>query len=212
MHKKIPVFFTKSIITPGRSLPFQVYTREERKIILHHHQSQEQIGLVYRNGSVTQNIGCFVSIKKLLAARSGGMLDILIQGEQRFKIKKCFSVDMIPHAAVKQYRDFPIIRKRALDKQLIYTKRVLKKWAIASQFRYSASFIESINPFQLSFFAPSLPLFSTFELQALLEMRSLPKRLLLIEEHLQESLYKQVLFEELSSQLTEAFEKENILN
>lgn len=212
MRKQVPLFFTKTIITPKRSLPIQIRNRNERKLVLRYYQSQQYIGLVYKNGSVIQDVGCFVSIDKLLAAHSGGMLDVLTQGEHRFKIRKHLNINGMPHARVSLYNDVPIIKKAALDKQIIYIKRVLKKWAIKSHFHYSPGFIKSLTPFQLSFFPPSLSLFSTFELQALLETRFLKKRLSLIEARMQEALYKRVILEELSSHLTEAFEKETILN
>ncbi len=212
MKLRIPVLFSRAVITPKKLLPIKIGSRNEKKLVLKHHQSKQHIGLIYKRGAAPQRIGCFAGISKLLAARSGGFLDVLTQGATRFKVLRYIQSDSLLFAEVTPYVDYPILRTKRLHTIAERTKKTMKRWALGSHFQCTPDTITSLTPFQLSYFPPALPFFSTFEQQILLEMRSVSRRLSLIESRLQESLYKHMLTEELSEHISKKYEEESILN
>ena len=86
MIKMLPLFPLKITILPEEILPLHIFEDRYKRMISECISSKGSFGMLYRDNGQISNIGCIVKIQKIINKYEDGKYDILVKGEERFKV------------------------------------------------------------------------------------------------------------------------------
>ena len=87
---KLPLFPLNQVILPKEKIPLHIFEERYKKMIENCLNTNSEFGLIYMKNDLIENIGCSVSIEKVIKKYDDGKYDILCRGIKRFKINKIF--------------------------------------------------------------------------------------------------------------------------
>ncbi len=83
---RIPIFPLGVVLMPHELLPLHIFEERYKQMIAESLSGNKQFGVVYLEKKHMHKIGCTAHIEKVIKRYEDGRLDILIIGQNRFKI------------------------------------------------------------------------------------------------------------------------------
>jgi Lon protease-like protein len=99
---ELPIFELPVVILPGELLPLHVFEERYKRLIGHCLETEEPFGIVFRDedGSA-RRIGCTARVAEVLERFDDGRMNIVVAGEQPFKVLERFEAPDYPAGEVE---------------------------------------------------------------------------------------------------------------
>jgi Lon protease-like protein len=99
---ELPIFELPVVILPGELLPLHIFEERYKRMIGHCLESAEPFGIVFRDDEGNAHrIGCTARITEVLERFDDGRLNIVVAGEQPFKVLERFEDPDFPAGEVE---------------------------------------------------------------------------------------------------------------
>jgi Lon protease-like protein len=111
---EIPIFELPLAILPGELVPLHIFEERYKRMIGHCLDAEEPFGIVFRDDEQgARRIGCTARVTEVLERFDDGRLDIIVTGEQPFRVLDRFEaadypageIERIDHAAEAEEAD-----------------------------------------------------------------------------------------------------------
>lgn len=89
--KRLPLFPLEVVLYPGEQLPLHIFEPRYRALITHCLNEDRPFGIVLSEAGKLAQVGSLVRITRVLARYDDGRMDILVTGEERFRIVQLYS-------------------------------------------------------------------------------------------------------------------------
>src|SRR5919197_2635826 len=99
---ELPIFELPVVILPGELLPLHIFEERYKSMIGHCMETAEPFGIVFRDtdGSA-RRIGCTARVTEVLERFDDGRMNIVVAGEQPFKVLERFEQPQFPAGEVE---------------------------------------------------------------------------------------------------------------
>ncbi len=119
----IPLFPLNVVLLPGSPLPLHIFEERYRELTRFCLESEQPFGIVFADDQGLRDIGCTARILKVIREYPDGRMDVLCEGEQRFRIDDLLEQKSYLEARVQEYFDeavldqarFETLKKAALE-------------------------------------------------------------------------------------------------
>ncbi|HMC06746.1 MAG TPA: LON peptidase substrate-binding domain-containing protein [Solirubrobacterales bacterium] len=99
---ELPIFELPAVILPGELLPLHIFEERYQRLIGHCLENEEPFGIVFRDPSGNAHrIGCTARVAEVLERFDDGRLNIVVAGEQPFRVLERFEDDDYPAGEVE---------------------------------------------------------------------------------------------------------------
>jgi Lon protease-like protein len=99
---ELPIFELPVVILPGELLPLHIFEDRYKRMIGHCVESEEPFGIVFRDDEGTAHrIGCTARVTEVLERFDDGRLNIVVTGEQPFRVLERFEETDYPAGEVE---------------------------------------------------------------------------------------------------------------
>jgi len=119
LNSIIPIFPLNLVVFPFSKIPLHIFEERYKRLINRCIEKKEGFGLVLNVNGKIYDIGCYVEVSKVLQKYSGGEMDIIVTGKERFLIKETskhpFGYSL---AEVEEYNDLNPETSKTLLNQL----------------------------------------------------------------------------------------------
>jgi Lon protease-like protein len=88
LNSVIPIFPLNIVVFPSSKIPLHIFEEKYKKLINQCLGKKEGFGIVAKIGDEISKVGCYVEVSKVLQRYSGGELDIIVTGRDRFLVKE----------------------------------------------------------------------------------------------------------------------------
>ena len=175
---ELPLFPLDLVLLPAVKVPLRIF--EERYKLMTNKCLDEKLefGIVWGNDDSFREVGCAVRVANLIDRFSDGRMNILIEGTRRFKVIERFDVHPYISVLVEEVRDDP----EKPDGDLGSSVQDLYSETLRLSYGWLQPEKEEVDLADLPFVVAAgldLPL---SEKQALLETRSVNRRLEVVNE------------------------------
>jgi len=182
----IPIFPLEVVLLPDLPLPLHIFEERYKTMIADCLHNKLDFGVIYNHNNKMEQVGCTAKIVQIQKEYEDGRMDILVQGNYRFKIE-----EIIKDKSYLQSRISYIEDDDAWDdaniKELVRTGIVLLENLEKVAFkRNNIKFIRELSDQIISFILTGISGFSLEQKQEILEMTSTAERLRLGIEQLQQ--------------------------
>lgn len=82
----LPLFPLGEVLYPGERLPLHIFEDRYRTMVARCLEGSEPFGIVLFDDGKMANVGCTARIAEVTARYEDGKMDILVRGEQRFRV------------------------------------------------------------------------------------------------------------------------------
>ncbi len=102
MDGELPIFELPVVLLPGELMPLHVFEERYKRMIGHCLETEEPFGVVFRDddGSA-RRIGCTARVTEVLERFDDGRLDIVVTGEEPFRVLERFEAEEYPAGEVE---------------------------------------------------------------------------------------------------------------
>lgn len=181
---QMPLFPLRLVVFPRDLVPLHIFEERYKQLIAEMRVRGEdgRFGIVLVQEEGTAEIGCAVSLERVVREYEDGRLDILVRGREVVAVREILGHQPYFTARVELLRDLP----EAVDEQSVATATALLR-RLAEVSRVSAEAAEGageVSAYQLAG-AAGLP---AAQRQRLLELRSEKARLQLLAQLLREAI------------------------
>jgi ATP-dependent Lon protease len=173
----IPLFPLGVVLMPNHILPLHIFEQRYREMVAWCLENEEVFGIVYYDGSQTKEVGCTARIIEVLKRYEDGRMDILTQGERRFRIETILQEKDYLEAEVSYFDDTEQETDESLEELVHRGVEIFKEVSNLSGYERDFDFLERLGLEDLTFILASSEGFLPMEKQALLEMTSMGERL-----------------------------------
>lgn len=99
---ELPIFELPVVLLPGELMPLHIFEERYKRMIGHCLDTEEPFGVVFRDddGSA-RRIGCTARVTEVLERFEDGRLDIVVTGEEPFKVLERFDGDDFPSGEIE---------------------------------------------------------------------------------------------------------------
>src|ERR671936_1857315 len=98
----LPIFELPIVILPGELLPLHIFEERYKRMIGHCLETAEPFGVVFRDEEGTAHrIGCTARVTEVLERFDDGRMNIVVAGEQPFRVLERFEDDDYPVGEVE---------------------------------------------------------------------------------------------------------------
>ena len=98
---ELPIFELPVVILPGELLPLHIFEERYKRMIGHCLENAEPFGIVFRDEEGTAHrIGCMARVTEVLERFEDGRMNVVVAGEQPFKVLERFDADDFPTGEV----------------------------------------------------------------------------------------------------------------
>jgi Lon protease-like protein len=98
---ELPIFELPMVILPGELLPLHIFEERYKRMIGHCVENAEPFGIVFRDeGGNAHRIGCMARVTEVLERFDDGRMNIVVAGEQPFKVLERFEAPDFPAGEV----------------------------------------------------------------------------------------------------------------
>ena len=99
---ELPLFELPVVLLPGEQMPLHIFEERYKRMIGHCLETEEPFGVVLRDddGSA-RRIGCTARVTEVLERFEDGQLDILVTGEEPFRVLERFDGEEYPAGEVE---------------------------------------------------------------------------------------------------------------
>ena len=102
---KLPIFPLQVVLYPGEVLPLHIFEDRFKDLIGDCIEQDVPFGIVlFREGKM-EEMGCTARVSKVTEEFEDGKKDIIVTGEERFRVSKVFRVHSYPTADIEMVRD-----------------------------------------------------------------------------------------------------------
>lgn len=117
--ERLPLFPLEVVLYPGEQLPLHIFEPRYRMLMARCLEENQQFGIVLAEAGKLAQVGSLARITQVLARYADGRMDILVTGEERFRIVQLYSDQPYLTADVKQIVEPWQTPERALRERLI---------------------------------------------------------------------------------------------
>ncbi len=195
MKKIIPLFPLNLVVYPNSSVPLHIFEERYKKMVDRCLKHDTAFGITALIRNKISDTGCLVKITKVLKKYTGGELDIVVTGIERFKIKrKEKNIDGYYEAEINVFRDDIV----AVDEKLLFSaenkfNEIVKK----AHFKLDDNFWSNLEKAELkSFKLAEKAGMKLNQQQKFLEIQSENARLIFLIDHFNQ--LKKLLTEDLT--------------
>jgi ATP-dependent Lon protease len=182
----IPLFPLEVVLLPDLPLPLHIFEERYKTMIADCLQNKLDFGVVYNHNNKMEQVGCTARIVQVQKKYEDGRMDILVQGNYRFKIEEILGDKSYLQSRISYIEDEDGWDDANI-KELVRTGIVLLENLEAIAFkRNNIKFIRELNDQIISFILAGISGFSLEQKQEILEMTSTAERLRLGIEQLQQ--------------------------
>ncbi len=98
----LPIFELPVVLLPGELMPLHIFEERYKRMIDHCLSEEEPFGIVFRDddGSA-RRIGCTARVTEVLETFEDGRMDIVVTGEEPFKVLERFDRDEYPAGEIE---------------------------------------------------------------------------------------------------------------
>jgi Lon protease-like protein len=98
----LPLFELPVVLLPGELMPLHIFEERYKRMIAHCLEAEEPFGIVLRDddGSA-RRIGCTARVTEVLERFDDGRMDIVVTGEEPFRVLERFDGDEYPAGEVE---------------------------------------------------------------------------------------------------------------
>lgn len=82
----LPLFPLKVVLCPGEELPLHIFEERYREMIRYCLATEEPFGIILEREEGFADVGCTARVDRVLNRYDDGRLDILVVGEERFRL------------------------------------------------------------------------------------------------------------------------------
>ncbi len=182
----VPLFPLEVVLFPDLPLPLHIYEERYKIMIADCLQNNLDFGVVYSRDNIIKEIGCTARIVQVNKKYEDGRLDILVQGNYRFKIEEILRDKTYLQSRISYIDDLDEWDEANIQ-TLVHTGVVLLEnlEEIALK-RQDMKFVQGLSHKVVSFILAGISGFSQDQKQQILEMTSTADRLRMGIEQLQQ--------------------------
>ena len=173
----IPLFPLEVVLFPYLPLPLHIFEDRYKIMIQDCLKDQQDFGVVYTREERMERVGCTAKIVQVIRKYDDGCMDLMIQGNFRFRIEKILRDKDYLQAMITYFDDDDPDDKadiRTLAQTGINLIENLEKMAIN---RSDFKFVESLSDKVISYILTGISGFTMYQKQYFLEMTSTTERL-----------------------------------
>ncbi len=99
--QELPIFELPIVLLPGERLPLHIFEEPYKRMIGHALEEGEPFGIVLRDDDGARSIGCTARIDDVLERFEDGRMNIVVSGEEPFKVLDRYEGDDYPAGEVE---------------------------------------------------------------------------------------------------------------
>ncbi|MFN8671992.1 MAG: LON peptidase substrate-binding domain-containing protein [Candidatus Sericytochromatia bacterium] len=176
-YLRIPLFPLGFVLLPKMLMPLHIFEERYKLLINECIANNTEFGITYYIGGNVTEKGCLAKVLEVTKTYDDGRMDILVEGTDRFEIKKIFNDKPYTTVDAELFDDIYDIA----DPSLIETKekglKFLEKIMAVYEQDIDPDFVRDLSPKVISFLLVSNAGFTMMEKQAFLEMINTKERL-----------------------------------
>lgn len=175
---RIPLFPLGIVLLPSMVYPLHIFEDRYKEMINNCLENNSEFGMVYYIGDNITEKGCCAKISEITKKYDDGRMDIIVEGTDRFEVKKLFYNEK-PYitADIDFFDDIYDTEDPSLQKTKSEGLELLENiMSIYSQ-DSDSDFMKTLSPKTISFLLVSNAGFTMTEKQAFLEMINTKERL-----------------------------------
>jgi len=117
--ERLPLFPLEVVLYPGEQLPLHIFEPRYRRLVTHCLEEDRPFGIVLAEAGKLAQVGSLARITRVLARYGDGRMDILVTGEDRFRILQLYAEEPYLTADVERIVEPWEVPERALRERLI---------------------------------------------------------------------------------------------
>ena len=117
--ERLPLFPLEVVLYPGEQLPLHIFEPRYRRLVTRCLEEDRPFGIVLAEAGKLAQVGSLARITRVLARYGDGRMDILVTGEDRFRIVQLYSDEPYLTADVERIVEPWEVPERALRERLI---------------------------------------------------------------------------------------------
>ena len=103
--QELPIFELPLVLLPGEQLPLHIFEDRYKRMVGHALEVGEPFGVVLRDDDGARSIGCTARVDEVLEQFDDGRMNIVVSGEDRFRVLDRFEADEYPAGEVEVIDD-----------------------------------------------------------------------------------------------------------
>lgn len=103
--QELPIFELPLVLLPGEQLPLHIFEDRYKRMVGHALEEGEPFGVVLRDDDGARSIGCTARVDEVLEQFDDGRMNIVVSGEERFRVLDRFEADEYPAGEVEVIGD-----------------------------------------------------------------------------------------------------------
>lgn len=104
----LPLFLLPLSALPSEEVPLHVFEPRYRALVAHCEETGSEFGVLLVDDEGAREIGCAVSIERIVTRHPDGRVDLIARGTRPFTLAGAIVEDDYPHAPVTWVHDDPI--------------------------------------------------------------------------------------------------------
>ena len=117
--ERLPLFPLEVVLYPGEQLPLHIFEPRYRALVTRCLEEERPFGIVLAEAGKLAQVGSLARITRVLARYSDGRMDILVTGEDRFRILQLYADEPYLTADVERIVEPWEVPERSLRERLI---------------------------------------------------------------------------------------------
>lgn len=101
----LPLFPLGLVLYPEERLPLHIFEERYKDLSRYCLENDEPFGIVLVEDGTMAGVGCTARIERVVNRYADGRLDIIVEGEQRFRLEQVYEVESYITANVELYDD-----------------------------------------------------------------------------------------------------------
>jgi Lon protease-like protein len=173
----IPLFPLDVVLFPYLPLPLHIFEERYKIMIQDCLQAGQDFGVVYARRDKMEQVGCTAKIIQVVRKYDDGRMDLMTQGNARFRIDKILSKKLYLQARIRFFDDDDSTTEADLHTLVKTGTHLLENLEKISINRMDLKFVESLSDKVISYILTGIAGFSMDQKQYFLEMTSTAERL-----------------------------------
>jgi Lon protease-like protein len=182
----IPLFPVEVVLFPDLPLPLHIFEERYKIMIADCLQHNLDFGVVYSRNNIIKDVGCTARIVQVNKKYEDGRMDILVQGNYRFKIEEILKDKTYLQSRVTYIDDLDGWDEMNIQTLVNTGVLLLEDLEQIAVNRQDMKFVRGLSHKVVSFILAGISGFSLDQKQQILEMTSTAERLRLGIEQLQQ--------------------------
>lgn len=177
----LPLFPLDLVLFPDEGIPLHIFEPKYREMIAYCEQEKAPFGIVRYHDGRLEDIGCTARIRDIIEAHEDGRRDILVVGEERFRIAGIDRSRAYQTAEIELVTDVPAAARAAVGRERLIAQHI-KLLELAGRTPSPSAYEDRER---LSYFIGRNAGLSLDQRQLLLEMRDEAQRIHFLVAHLE---------------------------